>query len=69
LAIVILLSRLGVSRNFDRKDGSLIKGIVGLCGGFLCTLGFYLGLIFLQGWVLPISLGLLGLVFFIIPRK
>jgi hypothetical protein len=69
LVIVILLSRFGLSRNFDARDGSLVKGVVGLCGGFLCTLGFYLSLILFQGWALPLVFGVLGLAFFIILRK
>lgn len=69
LAIVVLLSRFGLSKNFDAREGSLIKGVVGICGGFLCTLGLYLGLIYFHGWAFPITLGLFGLVFFIILRK
>ena len=69
LVIVILLSRFGLSKNFNHRDGSLVKGLVGICGGFLCTLGLYLGLTFLHSWALPIAFGLLGLVFFITLRK
>jgi hypothetical protein len=69
LAIVILLRRFGLSRNFDSREGSLARGILGICGGFLCTLGFYYSLIFLHGWALPIAFGLLGLAFSITLRK
>jgi hypothetical protein len=69
LVIVVLLRRFGLSRNFNSREGSLFRGILGICGGFLCTLGFYYSLIFLHGWVFPITFGLLGLVFFIILRE
>src|SRR5712664_50421 len=69
LVMGVLLSRFGLSKNFEGQEISLIKSLIGLGGGFLCALGFFLGLVFFQGWVFPIALGLLGLVFFIALRK
>ncbi|HEV2119162.1 MAG TPA: hypothetical protein VGS11_03500 [Candidatus Bathyarchaeia archaeon] len=69
LAIGILLWRFGLSGNFEERNISLTKSIVGLSGGFLCTLGFLLGLVFFNGWVFPIAFGLLGLVFCIALRR
>jgi len=67
--MAVLLRRFGLSKNFEGREISLVKSLIGLGGGFLCALGFFLGLVFIQGWVFPVTLGLLGLFFFVALRK
>jgi hypothetical protein len=67
--IAVLLSKFGLSRNFDGWDIHVIRSLVGLVGGFLCALGFIFGLFFFKGWLFPIALGILGLAFLVSLRK
>lgn len=65
LLMAALLSRFGLAKNFENRDTSIVKSVIGPCGGFLCALGFYLGIAFLQGWLFPVTMGVLGLVFLV----
>ncbi len=60
--ISVLLARLGFARIFAKRDFPFLTSTIALCGGFLCALGFYLGLLALQWWIIPIvaTLGSLG---------
>jgi len=62
IVISVLLARLGFARIFAKRDFPFLTSTIALCGGFLCALGFYLGLLTLQWWIIPIvaTLGSLG---------
>lgn len=51
--ISVILSRLGFARVFAKRDFPFLRSTLGLCGGFVCALGFYLGLFALQWWMIP----------------
>jgi hypothetical protein len=56
----VVLSRTGYSRNFDRVDGSMAKGLIALAIAFASIVGFYLGLLQFKLLMVPIFLGVLG---------
>lgn len=60
--ISVILARFGFARTFAKRDFPFLTSTIALCGGFLCALGFFLGLFALQWWILPIvaTLGSLG---------
>ena len=62
VVISLILARFGFARTFARRDFPFLTSTIALCGGFLSALGFFLGLIALQWWVIPIvaTLGSLG---------
>jgi hypothetical protein len=67
--MAILLSKFGYAKNFERRDFPFLRSIAGLCGGFVCALALYLGLILYNWWILPIAIGLIGLVVLIVIRR
>ncbi len=67
--IAFLVSKFGYAKNFDRQDFPFLKSLLGICGGFFCAAGFFLGLFYLSWFVIPIFAGLLGLIFFVVLRK
>ncbi len=56
----VVLSRTGYSRNFDRVDGSMARGLIALAIAFASIVGFYLGLFQFKLLMVPIFLGVLG---------
>jgi hypothetical protein len=69
LLMAVLLSKFGYAKNFESRDFPFLRSIVGLCGGFLCALGLYLGLVFYNWWVFPIAAGLIGFLVVIALRR
>jgi len=70
LFIYLLLSRLGLARNFQSWDISLKRSIPALSLGFLLALGFYLGIIYLKVWFLAVVFAALSMgVLYISTRK
>ena len=63
IVISVILARLGFSRTFAQRDFPFIRSLIGLCAAFLVALGFFLGLISLQWWIVPIvgTIAVLGL--------
>jgi len=58
--IGIVITRLGYASNFRHWDIGL-KRTVGLLLGFPLAVGFYVGLIYLKTWLVPVSFGFAGL--------
>lgn len=54
IVISVILARLGYARTFAQRDFPFFRSLIGLCGGFLAALGFYLGLFTIQWWIFPI---------------
>jgi hypothetical protein len=50
----IIITRLGYASNFSHWDISL-KRTAGIFLGFAVTVGFYVGLIYLKTWLVPIA--------------
>lgn len=61
LVIWVVLSRLGLARNFASWGRSGWKKSAGVFLAFPITVGFYLGLIYLKLLFLPLFLGALGI--------
>jgi hypothetical protein len=56
----IILSRTGYSRNFERVEGSTIKGLIAITIAFALMVGFYFGLVEFRLLMIPVFLGVLG---------
>jgi hypothetical protein len=63
-----IISRLGYSSNFRHWDISF-KRTTGVLLGFVAAAGFYVGLIYLRLWFVPVALMLLGLGIFFVVRR
>jgi hypothetical protein len=69
VVISVILERFGFARTFAERDFPFFKSTLALFGGFLCALGFYLGLFVLQWWILPIIIALVSVALLIALRK
>ena len=67
-AIGIIITKAGYARNFQHWDISLRK-MGGLVVAFFMALGFYLGLIYLKTWMIPVVALIMGLGLILIMRK
>ncbi len=56
----IVLSRTGYSRNFERVEGSTVKGLIAITIAFALIVVFYLGLVEFRLLMIPVFLGVLG---------
>ena len=59
--ITLVLYKTGYAKNFDAWNPSLIKQMIGLSGGFMMAAGFFLGLVYLKTWMVPVIFGFAGL--------
>ena len=66
--IGIVITRLGYASNFRHWDIDF-KRTAGLLLGFPLAVGFYVGLIYLKTWLVPISFGLAGLGLLLVLRR
>jgi hypothetical protein len=69
VVISVILARLGFARTFAKRDFPFLTSTLALCGGFLCALGFYLGLLTFQWLIIPIVAALAGLGLLVALRK
>jgi hypothetical protein len=60
VVVGVVLSRTGYSRNFDRVEGSMARGLIALAVAFVSIVGFYFGLLQFKLLMIPIFLGVLG---------
>ncbi len=67
--IGVVITRLGYASNFRNWDLSFGRVMTGTVLGFLIAVGFYSGLIYLNTWLLPVVLGLLGLGLLVVLRR
>lgn len=66
--IGLVVTRLGYASNFRHWDIDF-KRTVGLLLGFPLAVGFYVGLIYLKTWLVPVAFVLSGLGLFFILRR
>jgi hypothetical protein len=67
-AMGIIITKSGYARNFQNWDISLRK-MGALPVAFLMTLGFYLGLIYLKIWLVPVMALIMGLGLYLVVKK
>jgi hypothetical protein len=67
-AMGIIITKAGYARNFQHWDISFRK-MGGMTVGFVMALGFYLGLIYLKIWFIPVIILILGLGLLLAIRK
>jgi hypothetical protein len=67
--ISVILAKFGFARTFAKRDFPFLTSTIALCGGFLCALGFYLGLLTIQWLIIPIVAALAGLALLVALRR
>jgi hypothetical protein len=67
-AMGIIITKAGYARNFQNWDISFRK-FGAMLVAFPMTLGFYLGLIYLKVWIVPVMALIMGLGLYLILRK
>jgi hypothetical protein len=69
VVISVILARYGFARTFAKRDFPFLTSTIALCGGFLCALGFYFGLLTFQWWILPVVAAIGGVGLLIVLRR